>query len=243
MTNFYADPTLEDGFGSTAPWRSNPHRGLDFPHRWGTPIPSLNAGTVTLSEYSDWLGWVVEVAGDDGYHPGYRHQASQGLAVGTRVEVGDTIGRVGDTGSTADGAHLCLTIGTGPGAVYGVPGLVIDPWPYICSLTPPPPEKKEPRIMSTIYARATTNSSPTIPDDEGSSRIWAGDMRKAEGESGELFSGVWAIDTETGTTRRLTMAELRIVVGAYAAIGLPVPIAEVHGNDLQIMVYGSQVKK
>lgn len=239
MNDFYAHPTLEDGFGSTAPWRSNPHRGLDFPHRWGTPIPSLNAGTVTISEYSDWLGWVVEVAGDDGYHPGYRHQASQGLAVGTRVEVGDTIGHVGDSGSTADGAHLCLTIGTGPGAVYGVPGLVIDPWPYICSLIPEPPEQEE-TIMSTIYARATRNSSPTKPGDEGSSRIWAGDDRKIQGAT---YSGVWVIEADTGNARRLTMAEWRIVQGAYAATAQTVPLAEVHGNDLEALIYGPQVKK
>lgn len=239
MNDFYSQPTLSDGFGSTAGGRPNPHRGLDFPHAWGTPIPSLNSGIVTISEYSDWLGWIVEVTGDDGKYPGYRHQSTQGLPVGTRVEVGDTIGYVGDTGTTAKGSHLCLTIGTGPGAIFGAPGLVIDPWPYICSLVPDLPEQEE-ISMSTIYARATKNSTPVIPGDDGSSRIWAGDDRVIQGVA---YSGVWAIDTTTGTARRLTMAEWRIVQGAYAATDKPVPVADTHGNDLEVLVYGSQAKK
>ena len=236
---FYASPDLADGFGAEGAHRKNPHRGLDLPHSWGTPIPSLGGGTVTISEYNSALGWIVEVTGDDGLYPGYRHQSGQGLPIGTRVEAGDVIGHVGDTSTASAETHLCLTIGTAPGAVYGVPSLVTDPWPYLQTIltTPSPPKEDDP--MPTIYARATKNSTPLTPGNEGTSRVWAGDDRKTQGAT---YSGVWAIDTDTGTARRLTMAEWRIVQGAYATAGKPVPVADVHGNDLEVLLYAPTVK-
>ena len=128
---FYRNPDLADGFGATA-GRSQPHRGLDFPHATGTPIPSVNAGVVVVSEWSSVLGWVVEVRGDDGVYLGYCHMNTQGLAAGTRVAVGSIIGPVGNTGSASFGSHLHITKGDRQGAVFGASmSYLSDPWPYI----------------------------------------------------------------------------------------------------------------
>lgn len=116
---------------------------------------------------------------------------------------------------------------------YGANPRIIDQIGY------EPTEKKEPSIMPTIYARATKNSSPLVEGDPGSSRIWAGDDRRIGGVN---YSGVWSIDAETGTARRLTMAEWRIVQAAYAAAGQPIPIGEVHGNDIEVIIHAPKTK-
>ena len=134
IEDFYRNPDLGDGFGSTRGGRSNPHRGLDHPKGLGAAVPSLAAGVVVDVSYSRPLGNVVEVRHDDGMCAGYRHLRSAGgphVRVGQRVERGTKIGEVSDTGTAAAGYHLCQTIGTAEGAVYGVPALVTDPWPWV----------------------------------------------------------------------------------------------------------------
>lgn len=129
--DFYNNPDLADGFGATA-GRERPHRGLDFPKRTGTPVPSLQSGAVVVSEWHPGLGWVVEVRGDDNVFLGYCHLNKQGLPVGTRVSVGTEIGVVGDTGTQSLGPHLHLTKGDRRGAVFGASmAYLSDPWPYV----------------------------------------------------------------------------------------------------------------
>lgn len=133
LSEFYSNPDLSDGFLSTQE-RANPHRGLDFPHASGTPIPALLGGVVVVSEWSHSLGFVVEVLQDDGRYVGYRHLLENGLPVGHRVKQSDTIGYVGNTGSTSRGSHLCTTNSSTLGGVFGEGGLA-DPWPYIIKYT------------------------------------------------------------------------------------------------------------
>lgn len=127
--SFYAHPDLQDGFGSRIA-RVRPHTGLDFPHPGGTEIPALTGGVVTISEWTSDLGWIVEVRQDDGRFVGYRHLLTKGLSKGSRVEESDTIGVVGNTGSSSRGNHLCTTNSTTSGGVYGI-GVEEDPWPHI----------------------------------------------------------------------------------------------------------------
>lgn len=130
--SFYNNPDLADGFGSTAGGRPNPHRGLDFPHALGTPVPAYSPGVVVTSEWNNALGNIVQVRGDNGRYVGYRHlrSAAPRLPVGARVEVGTIVGQVSDTGSAAFGYHLCTTNSSNARGVYGESG-VSDPWPYI----------------------------------------------------------------------------------------------------------------
>lgn len=134
IEDFYRNPTLSDGFGSTKGGRLNPHRGLDFPHGLGKVVPSLGAGVVVIQEWSAGLGQIVEVQQDDGRFVGYRHLRTTGgphVHVGQRVAKGQKIGEVSDTGEWAYGYHLCTTNGSAKGAVFGSPSLVSDPWPWI----------------------------------------------------------------------------------------------------------------
>lgn len=130
--SFYRDPTLSDGFGSRLAPRKNPHKGLDFPHALGTPVPAYSAGVVVTSEENPALGCIVQVKGDDGRFVGYRHlrRSAPRLQVGARVKVGTIIGQVSDTGKAAFGYHLCTTNSSNARGVFGETG-VADPWPYI----------------------------------------------------------------------------------------------------------------
>jgi hypothetical protein len=150
LKEFYAKPDLADGFGSTKGGRPNPHRGLDFAHPAGTPIPAHTGGTVVMNEWSAVLGNVVEIVGPNGRYYGYRHMLRPSpLPVGSPVARGGIVGLVGNTGSASRGNHLCTTNGGQRGSVNGIN--VIDPWPQIFASvnaapepgpTPTPPYKR-----------------------------------------------------------------------------------------------------
>ena len=170
LATFYANPTLSDGFGSTAGGRLNPHRGLDIPHPLGTPVPALAAGVVTLSTWHAGLGNIIEIRHDDGRHTGYRHlrTAAPRAAVGRRVTAGETIAQVSDTGSLADGYHLCTTNASRPGGVYGDPDLVTDPWPWIkfYALGGPHPDAPSSPAGGAVGPVIITTTTPTQEDDD-----------------------------------------------------------------------------
>lgn len=120
--------TITSRFGETAR-RKSPHRGTDYAPGVNEIIPSVTAGKVTKIFYSKCLGWVCEVkANDGGYYVGYAHlncakhgpecdgkdhkrdTCMKNLKVGDRVEMGQPVGRVGNSGTCSRGAHLHLTI-------------------------------------------------------------------------------------------------------------------------------------
>ncbi len=130
----FNNPNLRDGWGSTCCGRTNPHRGLDFPQASGTNIPAVADGVVRVRASSSCLGNVVVLEHADGMFSGYAHMLSGSpLAEGTRVAKGQTIGRVGSTGSCTTGPHLHLTMSRSVGG-WGS-GTTIDPHPYITSRT------------------------------------------------------------------------------------------------------------
>lgn len=92
------------------------HEGIDFsggPAVSGEPIPAAGAGTVVISVslHPGWGNYVVIDHGDDGNGNNlrtlYAHMIAPGLSVGTTVELGQTVGYVGNTGNSY-GAHLHL---------------------------------------------------------------------------------------------------------------------------------------
>ena len=126
--------TITSRFGATEN-RPNAHRGLDYAPRERTPIPAVTAGTVKLVQWSDVLGWVLVQTGWDAINKktvfiGYCHLfAEPKLKPGAKLEIGQEIGRVGNTGNASRGAHLHLTIGPTAKSVFA--GVVVDPEKFI----------------------------------------------------------------------------------------------------------------
>ncbi|MGH7899979.1 MAG: peptidoglycan DD-metalloendopeptidase family protein, partial [Candidatus Binatia bacterium] len=86
---------------------SRPHFGVDFAAPMGTPIRAIAAGRV---EYAGWRGKsgrYIRVDHGSGIESSYSHLQSitRGVRAGSRVQVGDIIGRVGASG-LATGPHL-----------------------------------------------------------------------------------------------------------------------------------------
>ena len=122
--------TITDRFGDNEPPRTNPHRGLDYAPKAKSLIPAITPGIVTSIFYSSCLGWVCEFKSDDGgVYIGHSHlycnkhatvncngkdhedgsTCMSKLKVGDRVEFGQPVGRVGNSGTCSRGSHLHLT--------------------------------------------------------------------------------------------------------------------------------------
>ena len=86
---------------------SSNHQGIDFAPGYGTKVSAAIAGTVTLVGYDGELGYTVIIS--DGKHIetvyGHMIPGSAKVSVGDTVTVGQTIGKVGDSG-VSTGAHL-----------------------------------------------------------------------------------------------------------------------------------------
>ena len=126
-------------FGTLSEFRKKngmqPHSGVDWARPEGTPIPSIANGTIVLQQWSDVLGnvSVLRVMGKDKalYYVGFCHLKAEGLAVGTKVKEGETVGLVGNTGSASSGAHLHLTVSKELKGVFGPTSVKQDPIEWI----------------------------------------------------------------------------------------------------------------
>jgi len=88
--------------------RNVPHLGTDYAAPTGTPIRTTGSGTVVRAGYTRGNGNYVKVRHNSTYSTQYLHMSrfASGISRGTRVEQGDVIGYVGQTG-LATGPHLC----------------------------------------------------------------------------------------------------------------------------------------
>ena len=126
-------------FGTLSEFRKKngmqPHSGVDWAKPEGTPIPAIANGTIVLQQFSQVLGnvSVLRVMGKDGklYYVGFCHLKAEGLEVGTKVQEGDTIGFVGNTGSASSGAHLHLTVSKELKGVFGPTSIKQDPIQFV----------------------------------------------------------------------------------------------------------------
>lgn len=76
------------------------HEGTDVFAEPGTPVRSISGGIVENVGWTFYSGWRVGVRGDDGRYWFYAHlaQFASGITAGARVEPGDRLGSVGNTG-------------------------------------------------------------------------------------------------------------------------------------------------
>lgn len=130
----FPDSAITGHFGKVRKFKgapTNPHRGTDWAPGAEKVIPNITSGTVALIHWSNIMGWGVTIKTDDGpwyvsYH--HLHCAKHGInckgpkvhgehsplistKVGDRKEVGEPVGRIGNSGSASSGphGHFCLS--------------------------------------------------------------------------------------------------------------------------------------
>jgi murein DD-endopeptidase MepM/ murein hydrolase activator NlpD len=81
------------------------HDGIDLAAAAGTPIHAIERGLVAFAGSFGGYGKIVVLIHPGGMTSHYAHCSTFSVLVGEVVERGQTIGRVGDTG-TATGPHL-----------------------------------------------------------------------------------------------------------------------------------------
>lgn len=92
-------------------WSSGFHTGLDFAAAEGTPIRAVKAGTVTAVIWHSAYGNLTKIDHGD-VESWYAHQSTTAVRPGQKVNAGQEIGKVGNTGNSF-GAHLHLEIRRG----------------------------------------------------------------------------------------------------------------------------------
>jgi len=90
---------------------NRPHYGTDYAAPTGTPVLAVGDGVVTEARYRGGNGNIVQIRHNNTYRTAYLHLNgfASGIRQGTRVEQGQVIGYVGQTG-LATGPHLCYRL-------------------------------------------------------------------------------------------------------------------------------------
>ena len=102
------DFSITSGFGVRADPMTrglSMHEGIDFVAPVGTPVHATAAGTVLRSGRSGAYGELVEVAHADGFVTRYAHLSRRRVDEGDRIQSGQVIGLLGNTGRST-GPHL-----------------------------------------------------------------------------------------------------------------------------------------
>lgn len=105
-----------DYVSSAFGWRIHPisgsekfHNGVDIALSTGTEVGSCSKGTVILSYYSESAGNYIVVEDESGYRCHYMHLDARYVSEGEKVNYGQIIGTVGNTGNST-GPHLHLGV-------------------------------------------------------------------------------------------------------------------------------------
>lgn len=103
----------------------NGHNGLDYAGKKGDQIRAAYGGRVTLHTYGQ-LGKTVRIKHDNGMYTFYAHLSAFDVRDGQKVEKGDPIGKMGNTGGKSTGVHLHFALSTSSTTAN-----CIDPMPYL----------------------------------------------------------------------------------------------------------------
>ena len=86
-----------------------PHMGTDYGAPVGTPVQAIGSGRVLFAGLKGGEGNMVHIAHSDGYETMYLHLSRMYVRTGEHIEIGKTIGLVGNTGLST-GPHLDFRI-------------------------------------------------------------------------------------------------------------------------------------
>jgi murein DD-endopeptidase MepM/ murein hydrolase activator NlpD len=99
------------------------HRGIDIAtHRSGDPIVATADGLIVTAEYAADYGNFIIIRHRHGYYTRYAHMQNFSVNVGQRVQQGEVIGFIGNTGIST-GPHLHYEVHVGSD--------VVDPFRFI----------------------------------------------------------------------------------------------------------------
>lgn len=84
-------------------WR--PHHGTDFAAPVGTPVSAIGLGKVVFAGWKGGYGNCIDIRHNSQYLSRYGHLSKILVGVGDKVDQGQTIGKVGNTG-VSTGPHL-----------------------------------------------------------------------------------------------------------------------------------------
>jgi len=113
------DPSYR--YGSTANGKRDPHTGVEFVNKFGTPVYAAGDGTVIFASpdnkpvYMPWpnyYGNLIVIEHPDKLYTMYAHLSKILVQQGQRVAAGEQIGEVGQTG-VAIGPHLHFEVRRG----------------------------------------------------------------------------------------------------------------------------------
>ncbi len=114
----YFWPMMTASFRLTSPfgWRIDPihnrrawHAGMDFADKVGSPIVAAADGVVSFSGWRMGYGNSVEIKHKNGFMTRYAHMSRAIAKEGTRIQAGDLVGLLGNTGRST-GPHLHFEI-------------------------------------------------------------------------------------------------------------------------------------
>jgi hypothetical protein len=117
--NTFVDITYR--YGSTQNGAREPHHGVEFLNRLGTPVHAARDGVVQFasqdhealySPWADFYGNVIVIRHADEMYTLYAHLSKVDVRIGDEVRAGDLIGEVGKSG-VAIGSHLHFEIRKG----------------------------------------------------------------------------------------------------------------------------------
>ena len=100
---------ISSRFGHVSSRRVSKHTGLDIAAATGTKIKAAAGGTVTFSGYKGSFGYMVVINHGNGIETYYAHCSKLYVSAGQKVNQGDVIAAVGNTGNST-GPHLHLEI-------------------------------------------------------------------------------------------------------------------------------------
>ena len=118
-------------------WRQiGVHEGNDIFAEPGTPVRAILGGVVEQRGWTFYSGWRIGIRGDDGRYWFYAHlrRFEAGLTIGERVDTGQPIGFVGNTGYGASPGHSDEFLYHLHVGIQETDGTWIDPYPLMKKL-------------------------------------------------------------------------------------------------------------
>jgi hypothetical protein len=161
------NPVFGSGFGprkAPTPGASTKHLAQDYKQSKGTPVRAIADGVIEASFHTGPGGWWVHLRLFNGDLWGGCHLREKSpLKVGTRVEEGDVIAYVGNTGTATTGPHLH--------AIVLDNGTPVDPRKYIdgAATSTPAPKPNAPKPPTPPTAK---DNDMRITSTDGSKEQW-----------------------------------------------------------------------